>query len=472
MTQIKRKTSSSSERPCKKVRFTIDNEIVGVFDHQPSQLDASTIKSVNELSESEKNQWRRYSNPEDFFNYTGWDQGLMEEFKQSYYFDTGTGRVSFYNWLIRKAQGELSAVHHRLELLGMNEKINWIFIQPLYGSMKSITEDNMMYTCIQLKRINHSLHPTQDWKYADLLSRLLPRKKVQYGLSEGAFHSEERLTADGHRQSDFVCEKLLQYYNSYDPNQHAAPYASIVGGTAKSFMIQQLAVQHGIYIAYASLAHELSNAYPRRSEIADRFPKDGIRRELEKFWECYIVTSLADIEACRTAGITPAGFYNLQTKRPYYGYQKEFADRVMSLFNMYPRLRHTEVVKKQRIKVQAILSSRVDHAQVLLRRWRLELESNGDNCKIPSSQAGGVKPRALICVDEAHELFDNNSSFKFHAFRGAIRQRDLSRDLSNFVPQDGAFGVSIGTDHSMEERATVAIGVGKKMFPPITIPTI
>lgn len=441
-----------------------------MFDRQPSQLDASTIKSVNELSESEKNQWRRYSNPEDFLNYTGLDQDSMEEFKRFHYFDTATGRVSFQDWLIRKAQGELSVVYHRLELFG-NEKINWIFIQPLYGSMKSIIENNMMYTWIQLKRINHSLHPTQDWKYADLLSRLLPREKVQYGLPEGAFHIEERLTADGHRQSDFVCERLLQYYNSYDPNQHVAPYASIVGVTGKSFMIQQLAVQHGIYIAYASLAHKISNAYPRRSEIADRFPKDGIRRELEKFWECYIVTSLADIEACKTASITPAGFYNLQTKRPYYGYQKEFADRVMSLFNMYPRLRHTEVVKKQRTKVQAILSSRVDHAQILLRRWRLELESNEDNCKIPSSQAGAAKPKALVCVDEAHELFDHNS-FKFHAFRDAIRQRDLSRDLSNFVPQDGAFGALIGTDYSMEERAMAAIGVGKKMFPPITIPTI
>lgn len=66
----------------------------------------------------------------------------MEDFKQTY----RTERIPFQDWLIRKTQGELSAVQHRLELFGMNEKINWIFVQPLYGSMKSVTEDNMMYT--------------------------------------------------------------------------------------------------------------------------------------------------------------------------------------------------------------------------------------------------------------------------------------------------------------------------------------
>lgn len=390
----------------------------------------------------------------------------MEDFKQTY----GTERIPFQDWLIRKTQGELSAVQHRLELFGMNEKINWIFVQPLYGSMKSVTEDNMMYTWIQLKRINHFLHATQDWNYADLLARLLPRKKDQYGLSELAFHSEERLTTDGHRQSDVVCEKLLQYYNSYDPNEHAAPYASIIGPSGKSFMIQQLAVHHDIYVIYANLAHKHSNAYPRRSKIADRFPKDVFKYKLEEFWECYTITSLADIEACRTAGITPAGFYNLQTKRPYYSYQKEFADRVKSLITIWPSLYGSTFTRQA--KVQVILSSRVDHAKALLQRWRLELESNGDNCSIPSLQGDGVKPKVLICIDEAHELFDNDSSFKFHGFRGAIRQRDLSRDLSNAVPQDGAFGVLIGTDHSMEEKATAAIGVDKKLFPPIAISTI
>lgn len=363
-------------------------------------------------------------------------------------------------------------MHHRLDLLGMNEKINWIFVQPLYGTMKSTTDDNMMYTWIQLKRIHHFLHATQDWNYADLLSRLLPRKKVQYGPLERAFHTEaeERLTADGHRQSDAVCEKLLQYSNSYNPNEHAAPYASIIGPSGKSFIIQQLAVHHGIYVVYANLAHKHSNAYPRRSKIADRFPKDGYRWKLEQFWECYIVTSLADIEACRTAGITPAGFYNLQTKRPYYSYQKEFADRVMSLIKIWPSLYGSTFTRQA--KVQVILSSRVDHAKALLRRWRLELESNGDNCSIPGLQGGGTKPKALICINEAHELFDNDSSFNFHGFRGAIRQHDLPRDLSSTVPQDGAFGVLIGTDYSMEERATAAIGVDKKLFPPIAIPTI
>lgn len=142
----------------------------------------------------------------------------------------------------------------------------------------------------------------------------------------------------------------------------------------------------------------------------------------------------------------------------------------MSLIKIWPSLYGSTFTRQA--KVQVILSSRVDHAKALLRRWRLELESNGDNCSIPGLQGGGTKPKALICINEAHELFDNDSSFNFHGFRGAIRQHDLPRDLSSTVPQDGAFGVLIGTDYSMEERSTAAIGIDKKLFPPIAIPTI
>lgn len=56
---------------------------------------------------------------------------------------------------------------------------------------------------------------------------------------------------------------------------------------------------------------------------------------MEEFWRMFITASLAEVEACKVVGITPTGFYNLQTIYKYRSYQEEFADRVDDLARRY-----------------------------------------------------------------------------------------------------------------------------------------
>lgn len=89
-----------------------------------------------------------------------------------------------------------------------------------------------------------------------------------------------------------------------------------------------MARQHGIYVVYASLSPRGALPYPERSCIADKVPLNGDRSDMVFFWECYVISSLLEVEICRLVGITPAGFYNLQSMQRYREYQKKFSDWV------------------------------------------------------------------------------------------------------------------------------------------------
>lgn len=99
-------------------------------------------------------------------------------------------------------------------------------------------------------------------------------------------------------------------------------------------MIQQLAVNHGIYVVHVNVRTD-SSGFPGRSEIADRIPTTSRDKKLEKYWKLFITAGLVEVEACKMVGITPVGFYYLQTKDIYRSYRKDFAARVQSLFKSY-----------------------------------------------------------------------------------------------------------------------------------------
>lgn len=309
---------------------------------EASQLDTSglTDKSLSELSEYEKSQWRQYSDPRSFFEFTGWDPAFQEEFEGSFTLSARLRDTPFQVRLAGIAEVELSSLYWRLR---SNETISWARLHSSTSTKSDAAVDEMMFTWIEMKKIIYdiALDHGQDKALSNQLAIMLPiikrkDKEARYKDAERAFHTGERpISDDGTKASDTVYEKLVECYNKYNQAEYFAPYTSIVGpsGIGKSFMVQLLAVSHGVCVVYVSFARV--SAYPGRSAVADKFPHGFSRGSLEEFWKMFITASLAEVEACKAAEITPAGFYNLQTKDKYLSYQTEFANRVDYLSKRY-----------------------------------------------------------------------------------------------------------------------------------------
>ena len=118
---------------------------------------------------------------------------------------------------------------------------------------------------------------------------------------------------------------------------HLAPCTSIVGpsGFGKSFIIQQIAVKHGIYVAYTSFARKGSGAYPGRSVIADIIFEGLPKKGLAKLWRTLITASLTEIEVCKRAGITPFRAIQPADNGKVRGIPERVFKRVTSLFRQY-----------------------------------------------------------------------------------------------------------------------------------------
>lgn len=133
-----------------------------------------------------------------------------------------------------------------------------------------------------------------------------------------------------------------------------------------------------MYVVYASLARRKSNAYPRRSGIADALPW-GSREDKAEFWECFITVGLSMVEVCKEVGITPAGFYNLQTKEYYSAYQMEFSQQVVSVYSSYRQLKQGSMGRIPNPKIISMLSIYEIESGASLVKWKKELEKNDDN---------------------------------------------------------------------------------------------
>lgn len=206
----------------------------------------------------------------------------------------------------------------------------------------------MIFGWIELKKICYVLvRPLgKDKPLANQLAPMLPRtKETRHEDAAHAFYIGGRLTINGYRASQTICDKLVDCYSAHKPADYLAPYTSMVGpsGIGKSFAIQQIAVFHGIYVVYTSLAREDSAAFPSRSVVVDKIPWGNQKRFLERFWRSFITASLAEVEACKVVAITPAGFCNLQAKGDCYSYQAGFANRIGVLFGRYQRLKMVEL---------------------------------------------------------------------------------------------------------------------------------
>lgn len=125
------------------------------------------------------------------------------------------------------------------------------------------------------------------------------------------------------------------------------------------------------------LARRKSSAYPRRSGIADALPW-GSREDKAGFWECFITVGLSMAEVCKEVGITPTGFYNLQTKEYYSAYQTEFLSRLL-VYSSYRQLKQGSMGQNSKSKIISMLSIYEIESGESLVKWKKELEKNDDN---------------------------------------------------------------------------------------------
>jgi hypothetical protein len=253
---------------------------------------------------------------------------------------------------------------------------------------------------------------------------------------------EERRTDDGRLPSASVCRKIIDYYGSYRSEKHLSPYTSVVGpsGIGKSFAISQMARQHGIYVVYASLSPRGALPYPERSCIANKVPLNGNRSDMVFFWECYVISSLLEVEICRLVGITPAGFYNLQAMQRYQEYQKTFSDWVET-FYVSPSKDNRKITRHNKA-ITGLLKRQFENSQKALKSWkaRLDNEENNGSLEEPVSRKSDV-PDALICIDEARNLLDRFECLPFRSLREALRNRFRKR--TSTTPPSLEAGLSV-----------------------------
>ncbi|EEP79269.1 predicted protein [Uncinocarpus reesii 1704] len=202
----------------------------------------------------------------------------------------------------------------------------------------------------------------------------------------------------------------------------------------KSFAIRQLAMKRGQYVVYLNLSPPDTLGYPRRSNVAEQIAslETGHMDPCILFWECLIATSVWEVEACKHAGITSAGYYNLQVLDDFSDYGREYANLVSILL---------ETCRKEKAKhpgrpfvwsvflrssLKGYLDARIDK----LKSWRNRL---GDN-NPPTSPSTAAGPQTLLCIDEARALLDHSQSVRFRSFERACANL-FSRPRSGLFPQ-------------------------------------
>ena len=206
-----------------------------------------------------------------------------------------------------------------------------------------------------------------------------------------------------------------------------------------------------------------------------------------EFWECFITVGLGVAEICREVGITPAGFFNLQTKDEYSAYQTEFSQQVVGFYMSYKKLETGFLGKLAIHNITSLVSLHAMQSRASLLTWKEELGKNDDNHSLNPTQSGKeITPRALTCLDEARELLKYEESLLFRSLREALRtcfrrtygraelskpQRDFLGVLLDTTSKVGDFSPPAHSDRS--QKTPRPFGIGQKLFPPIyTLDTI
>lgn len=211
-----------------------------------------------------------YDDPESFCELAGWEHVSREPFICNFHCDRP--RNGFQKWLENVANDELMMLEFRLQDSKLDEAIDWDQVLPKRDS----TVDNMVRAWFDIKKMSYPLSTDYIHDLANHMQKMWPKVKqvvreAQYDDAARSFFVEER-SSRGQLPSSIVCQELIECHDSYHADTHLSPYVSMVGpsGIGKSFIVQQLAVSHGIYTVYTSFARHA--AFPGRSVVADVVP--------------------------------------------------------------------------------------------------------------------------------------------------------------------------------------------------------
>lgn len=454
-----------------------------------------TEKSLGDHSASEKGRWREYEDePDKFFEHLDLPPASKEYLRRKFQLHAETTEDNLKSFLIFTAMADLTRIQKVVELAGKEKSIQWSLLD-LSGSleMTDVSCDNLIFCWLEAMKINCFVTAGHTDEYEQLFHYLLPiAVKPMEETSDvvaSAFHREERPTPDGRLASEGIYRKIVQYYKAYPNGKYLAPYTSVVGpsGIGKSFIISQMAHGYSVYVVYSNFAEKGMLPYPERSAIADILPHKETRLVQSSFWESYLMVAMCDVELCRRIGVSPGGFYYLQTMKAYRDYQEDFSKRVFTFFKNYRGIdmQLDESNQKRHAKLAELLCANVEVSEKRLESWREHLEKNNHNPTVTAATGKNV-PNALICLDEARTLLDGEESLLFQSFRDAIRSRfartSKMGNLNLTKPQGDFFALLLDTtskvanfsppvtsDQSQKRRW----GAGGQLFPPLfTIDTI
>ncbi|RMJ24574.1 hypothetical protein PHISP_04561 [Aspergillus sp. HF37] len=436
-----KRRGSDLQGPSKRQHVTQEGEPEYMLSSRPSSSQgepAATAKTLTDYTPEEKAYWREFNSPEELTRVFSFSQVQKDDLKDTLQQYSENLEVAFHDCLVEVASVHLGSIKG---LLGGTGGIAWDFLlnphpdqtEFLHNTRPGQTEafgDNLVFTWIEVMKVHPHIVPFKKKEYEQVLRKLVPAIKdpnsaMAWFAIESRFRIEQRRTADGYYPSDAVFKKLIGYYKSFNRSTDLSPYTSIVGpsGIGKSYAISQMAKTHDLYVVYASFADEHSATFPKRSAIAQVVSevRGRDRATLFFFWCCYLKAGLLDVEICRRIGISPGTFYDMQTSS-YDQYQKGFAERVKTLFELYKK----GSVKAGGIKSQAVSETFKKLAKSSQKslsdlKKRLQDDTNNDQKGAGVARTEGI-PDALFCVDEARALLDEEGSMPFRSLRTALRQ--------------------------------------------------
>ena len=464
-----------------------------IFQSSPPLAESSqpasiiTEKSLADLSSSEKGRWREYEDePDKFFDNLDLPLPSREWLRRRFHLYAEMEIMddsNLKNILTSIAVTDLEKIKKFVEQAGKEKSIQWSQLD--FSDSSEITDvscDDLIFCWLEAMKINVLVKVGYTDKYQQLFCCLLPIavKPMEEPLDvvASAFHRKERPTPDGRLSSQEIYRKIIQYYRAHIQGKYLAPYTSVVGpsGIGKSFTISQMAHGYGMYVVYSNFAERGMSRYPERSAIADILPYEGTRAAKACFWESYLMVAMCDVELCRHVGVSPGGFYYLQTMKAYRNYQEDFSNRVSGFFQNYRGNYVQGPYEKRRAKLADLLRANVEAFEERLKLWRECLEKRNHNPKVRAVTGKDV-PNALICLDEVHMLLDGEESLLFQSFRDAIRRRfvrtNRMENLDLTKPQGDFFALILDTNCKV---ADFALPLARKyghernwnaLFPPL-----
>lgn len=243
-----------------------------------------------------------------------------------------------------------------------------------------------------------------------------------------------------------------------------SPYTSLVApmGTGKTRTLEEFAQRVLCYVSYFNATTKKSFTSPNRSLMADYMERVETREEMTVFWESYIASILEQVALCRQMGISPKGFFDIQTMESFEEIQPSIAQNVWRLYEQAK----SELVKEtaalnpsndtERVFGQRIRSDSIGHGQTTLsfvRRTHVDrlLPDHREAMRMvfseaikglpnhlswpeqPNAELEYGKLQCVICLDDPAQLFETRpnetvDNSKFGAWRRALRHRATPED--------------------------------------------